>query len=237
MKHLDSISEEQLNAFVDNELEESEQEQLFALSEESTELEKRLCRQRKLKEMVQHAYRSPPDPVKGRRAQVPGRWFSMSGLAAALLLAVGFLLGSLVSVPFQPGAAPVGQDIPDPVPVAGSHTNYLLHLASSDPDDMMRALERAEQFLAAADESDGVQVEIVANEGGIDLLRSDVTPFASRIRDLAAHDVLFFACSKTIQRLEEHGIDVQLVPQANRHFTALDRVSKRLQEGWEYVKL
>lgn len=237
MKHLDSISEEQLNAFVDGELDESEQEQLFTLSEKSPEFEKRLCRQRRLKEMVQHAYRSPAEPSKGRRARLPSRWFSISGLAAALLLSIGFVLGSFFSGPLQPGATLVGQDMPDPVPVAGSQSNYLLHLASSDPDDMMRALERAEQFLAAADESGAIQVEIVANEGGIDLLRSDVTPYASRIRHLAAQDVLFFACSKTIQRLEEHGIDVNLVPQANRDYTALDRVSLRLQEGWEYIKL
>lgn len=237
MKHIDSISEEQLNAFVDGELEESEQEQLFSLSEESTEIEKRLCQQRKLKEMVQHAYRSPPEPAQGRRARLPSRWLSISGLAAALLLATGFLMGSMLSGGLQYGLQGVGQDVPEPVPVAGSPTNYLLHLASSDPDDMMRALERAEQFLAAAEDSQAVQVEIVANEGGIDLLRSDVTPYASRIRQLAANDVLFFACSKTIQRLEEHGIDVRLVPQANRAYTALDRVSLRLQEGWEYVKL
>ena len=81
------------------------------------------------------------------------------------------------------------------------------------------------------------RVEIVANEGGLDLLRSDRTPFADRIRELAEQDVLFFACSRAIERLQEQGVEVRLVPEANTHYSALDRVVHRMQQGWTYEKI
>ena len=80
-------------------------------------------------------------------------------------------------------------------------------------------------------------MEIVANEGGLNLLRSDTTPYAQRIRQLAEKDVLFFACSKAIERLEERGINVRLVPEAKTRYSALDRVVLRMQQGWTYEKI
>ena len=102
---------------------------------------------------------------------------------------------------------------------------------------MAAALQRAETLLASAPDDGVRQVEIVANEQGIDLLRSDVTQFAVEISLLQANDVMFYACSKTIQRLEENGVEVQLVPHAISDYTALDRVVMRMQEGWHYEKI
>jgi intracellular sulfur oxidation DsrE/DsrF family protein len=93
-------------------------------------------------------------------------------------------------------------------------------------------------MLLASSPDDGVrQVEIVANEQGIDLLRSDVTQFATEISVLQDNDVVFYACSKTIERLEEHGVEVRLVPHTIVEYTALDRVVSRMQEGWQYEKI
>jgi hypothetical protein len=50
-------------------------------------------------------------------------------------------------------------------------------------------------------------------------------------------NVVFYACSKTIQRLEEKGVRVELVPYTNPNYTALDRVVTRMQAGWKYEKL
>ena len=48
---------------------------------------------------------------------------------------------------------------------------------------------------------------------------------------------MFYACSKAIERLEEKGVDVRLVPEAIPGFTALDRVVERMQDDWQYIKL
>ena len=69
------------------------------------------------------------------------------------------------------------------------------------------------------------------------MLRADVTPFAAEISVLQANDVVFYACSKTIQKLENSGVEVRLVPHTIAEHTALDRVVTRMQEGWHYEKI
>jgi intracellular sulfur oxidation DsrE/DsrF family protein len=230
MKKDELISDEQLNAFTDGELESEEENRIFSQAELDPELDARLCQHRKLKEMVQHAYRDV-GPGRTPAQGLPRR--SLLGLAAAalMLLAIGAAGGWLTTRAFDSGAAAAA------APVVASHERWLLHVASSDPRDLERALNRADQLTADAGTPAQRRVEIVANEGGLDLLRSDVTPFGDRIRQLAEQDVLFFACSRAIERLEQQGITVRLVPEANARHTALDRVVLRLQDGWSYEKI
>jgi intracellular sulfur oxidation DsrE/DsrF family protein len=86
---------------------------------------------------------------------------------------------------------------------------------------MQSALAHAKYLLDSADEGEYRRVEIVANERGLDLLRSDVTSFAEEIRTLQENDVVFYACARNIQQ----------------DYTALDRVVMRMQDGWKYEKI
>lgn len=230
MNRDDLISDEQLNAFTDGELEADEENRVFTLAEENPEVDQRLCQHRKLKELVQHAYRDVPAP-RGRN--VPGgsgKSLLSLAVAAAALLFVGVAGGWFAARSLDSGADIVAA-------AAAQKDTWLLHVASSDPERMQMALDRAEALMTDSDATAGRRVEIVANEGGLNLLRSDTTPYAQRIRQLAEQDVLFFACSKAIQRLEEQGVNVQLVPEADTRYSALDRVVLRLQEGWTYEKI
>jgi len=231
MKKDDIISDEQLSAFTDGELEPEEENRIFTLSEECRELDARLCQQRKLKEMVQHAYRDVPRPR--RRDNPGGSRGSLLNLAAAAVLAlvVGLAGGWFASRSLEGGAAAAVAVAPT------SQDTWLLHVASSDPARMQLALNRAEELMNGPGAPPTRRVEIVANEGGLDLLRSDRSPFAERIRELAEQDVLFFACNRAIERLEEQGVKVRLLPEANTDYSALDRVVYRMQQGWTYEKI
>jgi intracellular sulfur oxidation DsrE/DsrF family protein len=220
------ISDEQLNAFTDGELEADEENRVFTLSEENPDVDARLCQQRKLKELVQHAYRDVPEPHRHVAQGRSGKKLLSLAMAAAALLFVGVAGGWFASRALDAGAQPMAT-------AATQQDTWLIHVASSDPLQMQKALARAEELMA---DSEG-RVEIVANEGGLDLLRSDLTPYAGQIRRLAEQDVLFFACNKAIQRLEEQGISVRLVPEANTQYSALDRVVLRMQQGWTYEKI
>jgi intracellular sulfur oxidation DsrE/DsrF family protein len=229
MNRDERFSEEQLNAFVDDELDPEDKQRVFGEASHDEELDQRLCKQRKVKELVKMAYQDVPRP--GRKGPAPlgrGGFFGRA-LVASLLLAVGIAMGFLGRTAVGPAA--------DEALVATEPHSYLLHVASGAPDDMAEALRRAEYLLASAPDDGPRHVEIVANEQGLNLLRSDVTQFASEISLLQAHDVVFYACSKTIQRLEERGVEVRLVPHAIADYTALDRVVLRMQEGWTYEKI
>jgi intracellular sulfur oxidation DsrE/DsrF family protein len=231
MKRKDLISDEQLNAFADGELEADEENHILSKAEECPELDARLCQQRKLKELVQHGYRNVPAPRSRDAEHSPRRRLFGLAVAALLLLAVGLGGGWTVSRMLSPDVGPGTAAVP------AESDRWLLHVVSSDPADMKRALARAEQLMVSSADAQERGVEIVANEGGLDLLRSDVSPFAVRIRELADQDVLFYACSRAIQRLEERGVEVRLLPEADTRYTALDRVVLRLQDGWNYEKI
>lgn len=231
------FSEEQLNAFVDGELDPEEKSQLFNESERSATLDQRLCKQRKIKELIQHAYADvPPAGRLGATPLARTGWFGKT-IAAGFLLAVGLSAGVVANNYFGPdhrgelvGASAVYEPVVE-------NENYLLHVVSGEPEQMLAALEQARFLLESADEDEFRQVEIIANEQGLNLLRSDVTPFAAEISALQMSNVVFYACSKTIQRLEERGVKVELVPYTNPNYTALDRVVTRMQAGWKYEKI
>ena len=231
MKKDEHFSEEQLNAFVDGELDPEEKSRLYNNADRSPELDQRLCQQRKVKELVKHAYDNVPEPVRPARSPLSRGGFFRRVLAAGVLLTVGLGAGLLGHYYFdQNRAAPVAE------PVVAVN-NYLLHVTSGDPGEMFAALQHAEALLEAADDGEQRRVEIIANEKGLDLLRRDVTPYAREISALQASDVVFYACSRTVERLEASGVQVELVPYTNADFTALDRVVSRMQEGWKYEKI
>lgn len=233
----ENISEEQLNAFVDGELESEERSCLFDEAEQSAELDRRLCQQRKLKELVKHAYRDVPEPKRHLvRQRTTGSMLGMA-LAASLLLVLGATAGLIAHGYLDPDPQPGGFAATNNAQAVTSVENYILHVISGEPEQMKLALQQANQLLSSAEPGKPRQVEVVANEAGLNLLRSDVTPFSSEIRALAKENVIFYACSKAIQRLEEKGIEVRLVPEAVPGFTALDRVVIRMQDGWQYIKL
>ena len=234
MKKDEHFSEEQLNAFVDGELDPEEKSRLYNQSADSPDLDLRLCQLRKLKELVRHAYDDVPPATRPggpplRRSGPFGR-----SLVAGVLLAVGATAGYLGHglIRSEPAITPAAT-----AQVLEQAENYLLHLVSGDPEQMHSALAHAKVLLDSADEGEIRRVEIVANERGLDLLRSDITPFAEEIRALQKNNVVFYACARSIQRLEEKGVKVILVPDIRQDYTALDRVVMRMQDGWQYEKI
>jgi len=224
----DFLSDEQANAFVDDELDTEEKSRVFAAAEQNPELEQRLCQQRKLGELMRHAYQDVPQPVR-RLGESRGRRSLLGrALAASLFILVGIGGGLLAHWHWDQRAASS---------TALESGDFILHVSSGDEDHMLATLRKARQIVDASTENNPHHVEVVANEQGLNLLRSDVTPFAGEIAALARHDVTFYACARAIQRLEEQGVEVRLVEQAVSDFTALDRVVMRMNEGWHYLKL
>ena len=232
MKKEEHFSEEQLNAFVDGELDPEERSQIYNEAARSPDLDKRLCQHRKLKDLVKHGYENVPVPTRPKRSPLSRGGFVSRSLAAAALIIAGLSGGWLVHDYLEHG----GDGSATTAPVARVN-NFLLHVTSAEPEQMLAALTQAQELLESAADDEVRQVEIIANEKGLDLLRRDVTPYAREITALQDKEVVFYACSRTIQRLEERGVEVQLVPHTNADFTALDRVVMGMQQGWQYEKI
>lgn len=234
MNRDEHFSEEQMNAFVDGELDPEDKSRVYNESARSSELDHQLCQLRKLKELVHLAYEDVPRAKRpGGPPLRPSSPFRRS-LVAGFLVAIGVAAGYLGQGWINPGSG----ELPGAsAQLAEQSENYLLHVASGDPIQMKSALVHARFLLDSADAGHARRVEIVANERGLDLLRQDVTPFADEIRALQENDVVFYACARSIQRLQEQGVRVILVPEIRQDYTALDRVVMRMQDGWKYEKI
>ena len=225
MKH--EISDEQLNAFIDDELDAADRERVLTAVAVDGALAQRACALRLLKEQVRHAYAEPPAAPSRQRPARPWR-----ALAMALMLA---------------GAALGGWIARDQVGVVGNSLarkadtgHVVLHLAAWDEQRARIALDDAEGLLRTAREAgQPIEVELVANRGGLDLLRTEVSPHADRIARLRAEHPNFalIACGQTVERLREKGLGVHLLPGTQVASSALEQIVTRMSQGWSYVRV
>lgn len=227
-----------LHAFVDGQLEGPDRERLLAAMETDIPLRERVCALRRTKEWVTLAFETAQAPTRSR--QQPSRRSvsrqRLCGMAATLLLLIGgFLLGWFTQQSqhsHEPLSSVVLRDIE-----AGNY-RVVLHIDRSDATRFEEVLDGAE-YLLRTYRGKGVQVDVLANAGGIDLLRVDVSPYAKRVAHLMGEyeNLRFVACANTLQRLQEKGIEPILIDPSQTGTTAVEHIIERLQQGWAYIRV
>lgn len=247
MKNQD-ISDELLNSFVDNELESDEKSEIFNASGQSESLRERICELRSLKEMLQHAYSQPPahrmSPIKKLRNWQLPHIQNMPSLATCMLLLLagwgsGWLTSASLDSKSNPKLMQLFQTAQSSI-VAENPDNIIVHVSNSNPVRLKTALDETENLLEANGLSNRhLKVEIIANAGGVDLLRTDVSTFGKRIALMKAKypNLNFLACGQTIDKLQKKGITVLLLPDTGIASSAVEQINKRLQQGWDYVRV
>jgi hypothetical protein len=228
------VSDELLNAFVDDELDAAEKARLLNRMADSAALRERVCQLWQIKEQVRSAYPVLGAPTTGRKTLGSSLSRTRQALAASLVLAVGAAMGWLAH---DEQSSPAGLQLTARQVAEGK---VILHLASSDPERLKAALDEAETLSQEHDKSGRpVRVELLTNGGGIDLLRADVSPYAERIETLSrAHaNLSFLACASAIEKARASGADVTLLPHVAIAPSALDQIMMRLQQGWTYVQV
>lgn len=242
----DDLSDELLNAYLDDELDTDERSAVIEHLLSDREVAERACELRRVKDLTQHAYRDvvPPSyaakPGSGRRRHLG------SALVASLLLAFGAMLGwfahsHVQSIePVADVVAPAGSGIARLAAQHGDVRRIILHLSSNKPQEVQAALDEAEDLVSAYQHMhQKVKVEFIANSDGLDILRSDTSTQRARIEALLKKypEISFLACRQTIRHLREKGVKVKLLPHTEVVPSALGQIIKRLQEGWVYIKV
>jgi intracellular sulfur oxidation DsrE/DsrF family protein len=226
MSREQEVSREMQNAFVDGQLDAADWTALVQRMGHDEALRCQVCELRTLKDMVKGAYAD----AHPRRAALPANrrgWARVAGLALVFTLA-GWLT----------------HDATDRGQVAAAEhglaaKGLVVHVASSRGEVVDTALQEVEDYLHdARAEGRHVQVEIVANQTGLDILRADKSPYATRLEALRAAypNLTYIACNQTADRLREEGIKVKLLPGVHYAPTALDEIVKRMQQGWVYIR-
>lgn len=240
MNRNNRFSDEFLNAFVDDQLAPEEKGRVYPIISEDEALNQRVCELRKMRDLVQLAYKHPPMPAR-RREHARIRSFG-SAIAACLMLVLGITLGWLLHQPNSTAAEQQGGTSPvQSKTVATGETKVLFHLSSGKVDRMREVLDEAEGLLQLYHNTNRpARIEIVANGGGLDLLRADVSPFSNRIRDMQKRypNLTFAACQNTIDRLrEDRGIHTKLVPEAIVVDSGIAQIIRLQRQGWAYIQV
>lgn len=239
------VSDEMLHAFIDGELDVSESEALIARMREDKELAQRVCALRSLQSMVRLAYVEPP-AAAGRLARAaPRRQLLRRCTFGCAILIAGMSGGwALRGLDAQTvAAAPAaGQGGYQTVSLAreADPNRVILHLDSAAPDKMEAVLDEAERLLDEAERQGRVmQLEVIANSRGIDLLRAGVSPHAVRMAGMKQRhaNLRWVACGQSLARFAGEGQKVELLPATRTAPTAIGEIVTRLQEGWTYVRV
>lgn len=165
-------------------------------------------------------------------------------VAAVIVLLTGLVIaqtGALTSL--ESLFNPQSHDMPQGftlAPVTADQNKLLLHLSSSDPRKLQQTLDEAEYLLNEYRASHhSLQLEVVANSNGLDLLRSSTSPYAKRIEKLqqAFDNIQFIACVNTINRLQHEGKSTTLLPGVAANQPVVDKIIGRIQQGWTYIKI
>jgi intracellular sulfur oxidation DsrE/DsrF family protein len=242
MKNSDTYSDEFLNAFVDNELASDEKSQVYTRINSDEGLNRRVCELRKVRDLVHLSFSDVPQPERAPNRFARTRRWGI-GAAAAVTLALGTVVGWVVHQPGTPAqSTAAGSQIPVAEGTATAETiKVVLHLNSGKYDRMKETLDEAEALLDYYDSiGQRARVEVIANGGGLNLLRADSTPFPERIKSLYQKhsNLVFVACQNTIDRLKaETGIVAKLVPEAVVIDSAVAQIMRRQQQGWAYIQV
>ncbi|HJX58485.1 MAG TPA: hypothetical protein VJ325_07190 [Thiobacillus sp.] len=239
------VSDETLHAFVDGELDVAESEALIARIRDDRDLAQRVCALRSLRSMVRLAYAEPP-VAAGREARaMPRRRFMQRCAYGCLILVAGLSGGwalrglesravATVPVAIQGGFQTVS------LAREADPNRVLLHLDSAAPDKMRTVLDQAERLLDEAEQQGrSMQLEVIANSRGIDLLRAGVSPHAARMARMKQRhaNLHWVACGQSIARFTNDGEKVVLLPTTKTAPTAIGEIVTRLQQGWTYVRV
>lgn len=245
MKKTDQVSDELISSFVDEQLSPGEKSQLLEAINADEELSAKVCDTQRLKAMVSHAYQHTP---QAGQAGSYGRGVLKyrDALVAGLALVVCASGGWYARAWWEPDLQGSRQEVRylQPAQLAANWSGQqkiVLHVGSSDPEKLKASLDQAEYLLNASRKSGRpLKMELVVSSGGLNLLRTGVTPYADRIKEMKQSygNLVFVACSQSIDRLREKGVKVDLLPEATpAPDSALEVVISRLKDGWTYVSI
>ena len=238
-----NYSDEILNAYLDNELATEERQRLIEDLRENDGLRQRVCKLEQVRNMVSIAYHDIPDPQHNMDTKQRGL-SSFAGIAAGILVVVGIVGGWFGHAYLQQQNSLV--QLADRIQVnnpadPAKPWKVLLHVTSDDAFRLNAVLDEAEKILREYKaKQQKVSIQILANGKGLNLLRSDKSPYSKRIAELQSNydNLIFMACAKAMARVKQRiGKDVKLLPDTHIAPSALSEALNRQKEGWTYIKI
>jgi intracellular sulfur oxidation DsrE/DsrF family protein len=229
-----TFSDELLHSYIDGELDSLSGRQIRDAMKQDDALRVRVQALMRTKEMMRLAFSSAEPPRAPKVLVTPRAPRPVFGLVVSLLVLVmcfgvgvlGYRTAPILEQAFALQGAP------------SQPTRLVLHIGESDPEHFSATLAYTERYLRENAGSD-TMVEVVANAGGLDLLRQGNSPHEARILELMdRHENLqFVACMNSLRNLRRQGVAPALIRDVRTDQTAVDHIIERVLQGWTYVKV
>ncbi len=236
-----TVSEELLNAYLDNELDEKDTRFIDLQIKNDAQLQHRIEQLQDLKFKIQASYASVSPPVHHQIRPANKKLMLPVAMAASVALCVGLASGwyshAYLDSTSASGNYLLGVKLQDLKP---QDNKIIIHLAQNDMVLFDQALSKAETLLTLFESlNQQGKVHVLANSYGMDLLRSDKTPYYERITNMMQtyDNVEFVACTNTIKRLKSSGKNIALLPGVKVHGPVINEIVSSLQDGWTYLKI
>ncbi len=247
----DSLSDETLNALVDNEFPATERAEILAHLQTDEESKQRVCDISHLKDRVKTAYSDIPQPAIGVESNTTKQSIYrmvISVLFALVVIGLGYvgINNTLNSETQIPAAQRIVMLDPDGRGQKLSQNNseelrVIFHVSNSTNLNANELLEDIESLLKQSIQNNQqIRVEVVAHASGLDLLRDRLSTEKLRIVAMSKQypELTFVACLNTVERIErEKGIDVKLISAAVATLSGVAHVVMRQQQGWIYIQV
>ncbi len=233
------FSAEMISAYADGELQGSEKTEFEEVLKTDAELQQTLDDLCGLKSQLKQTYQNVRPPAKLQYSSGNYR-YAMYAVFFVLTFSVGWFSGDAMHTAPQNNLAQSNTVNPGMRVIAEQPGKYILHISVRDKVKFKQTLDQAELLMANYQNGDqSIQLEIIANAGGLDLFREDVSPYAQRVKALRDQypNIKFIACSNAIERLREKGVEPNLINTVHKGATAIDQVVKRIHQGWSYIKI
>ena len=236
MNEQQKFSDEFINAFVDDQWTPEEKAQVYARLSGDEPLSRRICELRKIRDLVQLAYKEPPLPSRGMATLSTGRKIGL-GVAAGLMLLIGGITGWILHEP----SANRNSSIAQTATGADTQAKVLFHVGDGNTEHLKSVLDDVEDLMKHYRRSQQkARVEVIANGDGLNLLLAGISPYAERIQKMQKeyHGLTFVACQNTIDRYrQELGLTAKLLPGVITIDSGVAQIMRRQHQGWAYLQV
>ena len=241
----DKFSDEYLNAFVDEELSLEEKQEVYNAFREDEALRKKCCELQKTRELIKLNYQTIELPEK-YQSSLPdkNRGWIFRSIAAGILVLMGSLLGwfSHEKLATADSLLTIAQNQPTPaIQFPRPDSRVLLHVTTNNAYRLNILLDETEAMLKQAKENgQSLAVEILANGGGLELVKDQDAEYSNRLLKLQQQysNLMVSACAKAIESLEnEQGFSFPIMSNASIVSSSINELIKRQHEGWTYIPI
>jgi uncharacterized protein len=234
------FTDEQLNLYIDEQLDTDEMHQIHDAMSKNSSLRERICQLKAVRELVGIAYQSPPVPENPHLPGTKSSSLAWRSLAASLVLGLGVMLGwgtyelNPLRANGDAAAADAFRFYTEQAAVDHHERKIILHISTDDIGAVKAALDEADNLIASYRKAHAsLKMDIITNKGGINLLRADVSPYVDRIESMVhGSNVSLYACERSIMKAEQReGKKMVFLPETVTSKTARELIPERLKQG------